>query len=185
MFIRPKPINEEIMLDPKEIIISKTDSKGIITYANDYFIKVVGYSKDELLGKPHNIIRHPDMPRIVFKLMWDRINKAQPIKALVKNLAKDGRYYWVLANFETNVDPITKEVVTHTAYRTAAPRNAIKVIEKIYAEMLKIEDEGGMDGSEKFLNTFLHSKNMTYDEFMETLVANKEEKKGFFSKLFG
>jgi PAS domain S-box-containing protein len=89
---KPTPIDEEIKLDPKKYIISSTDAKGLITDVNDYFVEISGYSKDELIGKPHNIIRHPDMPKVVFKLMWEQLKSGHDILALVKNLAKDGRY---------------------------------------------------------------------------------------------
>ncbi|MEJ2469266.1 MAG: PAS domain S-box protein, partial [Campylobacterales bacterium] len=68
----PQPVDEEIKLDPKKYIVSKTDPKGIIEYGNDYFVEISGYKESELIGQPHNIIRHPDMPKVVFKLMWDR-----------------------------------------------------------------------------------------------------------------
>ncbi|MBP5779253.1 MAG: PAS domain-containing protein, partial [Campylobacter sp.] len=112
---RPRPKNEEIKLDPKKIIVSKTDANGIITYANDYFVEVCQYSQEELLGSPHNIVRHPDMPKVAFKLMWDTINKGENFKAVVKNLAKDGRYYWVITDFDPYYDPATGKIIEHTA----------------------------------------------------------------------
>ena len=84
---RPTPINQEIKLNEKRYIVSKTDPKGIITFANPYFCMICGYSELELLGQPHNIIRHPDMPRIAFKLMWDTIQQGKDFTAVVKNLA--------------------------------------------------------------------------------------------------
>lgn len=177
---QPKVKNEEINLDPNKFIVSKTDPKGIISYVNDYFIDVVGYSKDELINKPHNIIRHPDMPKIVFKMMWDRINKGQNIKAIVKNLAKDGRYYWVLTDFEPKYDPLTNEIVSHTAYRKAAPRKAIETIIPIYAKLVEIEKELGMKGSQIFLVDFLEQKNTSYDKFIDDLVGYR----GVFKLVF-
>ena len=96
---RPKvePKNIESVFLPDEMFFSTTDLKGIILSGNDVFIRVSKFSKEELIGKPHNIIRHPDMPRIVFKLLWDYIQSGKPIVAYVKNIAKDGSYYWVLA----------------------------------------------------------------------------------------
>ena len=90
---QPTPLNEAIKLDKHKYIMSRTDTKGNIEFGNDYFFKISGYSPQELIGKPHNIIRHPDMPKVVFKLMWDRIQSGQNIFAIVKNLAKDGRFY--------------------------------------------------------------------------------------------
>lgn len=177
---RVEPTNVEITLDPKRYIVSKTDTKGIITYGNDYFIEVVGYSKEELIGQPHNIIRHPDMPRIAFKLMWERISGGKNMIAIVKNLAKDGRHYWVVTDFEPKFDPITKEIISHTAFRKAAPRKAIEAIEPIYKKLLELEKEGGMKASGEFLENFLKEKNTNYDDFINKIVENR----GFFKLFF-
>ncbi|SFV70246.1 SIGNAL-TRANSDUCTION SENSOR PROTEIN-PAS/PAC domain [hydrothermal vent metagenome] len=180
---KPTPKNEEIVLNPKRYIVSKTDPKGIIEYGNDYFVEISGYDETELIGKPHSIIRHPDMPKIVFKMMWDRINQAQNIMAVVKNLAKDGRYYWVVTEFEPKVDPITNEIISHTAFRKAAPKKAVEAIEPIYKKLIEIEKESGMEGSEKYLRGLLEEKNMTYDEFIDKLVGNKGIFKIFFTAM--
>ena len=180
---RPTPTNKEIMLNPKRYIVSKTDAKGIIEYANDYFVEVCGYSEEELVGKPHSIVRHPDMPKIVFKMMWDRISNRQNIMAVVKNLAKNGDHYWVITEFEPKVNPITNEIISHTAFRKAAPRKAIEAMEPIYAKLLELEKEGGMEASEKFLIGFLEEKKMTYDEFVDGIVGNKGLFKIFFTAM--
>ncbi|MFK5937329.1 MAG: PAS domain-containing protein [Sulfurimonas sp.] len=179
----PEPIDHEIKLNTKRYIVSKTDPKGIITYANDYFVEIVGYSEAELIGQPHNIIRHPDMPKIVFKMMWDRINKSENIMAVVKNLAKDGRYYWVVTEFEPKVDPITNEILSHTAFRKAAPQKAIDTMAPIYAKLIEIEKEGGMKASEEYLRGFLEENNTTYDAFIDDLVGNHGIFKIFFTMM--
>jgi len=145
----PTPTNKEIKLSNKRYIVSKTDAKGIIEYGNDYFVEISGYSEAELIGKPHSIVRHPDMPRIAYKLMWDRIKQGKNFMAVVKNLAKDGSYYWVVTDFEPKVDPITNEIISHTAFRKAAPQKAIDAMIPIYAKLLEIEKDGGMEASEK------------------------------------
>jgi len=179
----PEPISHEIQLNPKRYIVSKTDPRGIIEYGNDYFVEISGYSEAELVGQPHSIIRHPDMPKIVFKMMWDRINKAQNIMAVVKNLAKDGSYYWVVTEFEPKIDPITNEIISHTAFRKAAPKSAVEQIEPIYAKLLQIEEYGEMEASEKYLRGFLEEKNITYDEFINNIVGNKGIFKMFFTMM--
>ena len=179
----PTPTQKEITLNPKRYIVSKTDARGIIEYGNDYFTEVCGYSESELIGKPHSIVRHPDMPRIVFKMMWDRINQRQNIMAVVKNLAKNGDHYWVITEFEPKVDPITNEIISHTAFRKAAPRKAIEVMAPIYEKLLEIEKEGGMEASEKYLRGFLEEKNTTYDDFIDELVGNKGLFKLFFTAM--
>ncbi|NLK66223.1 MAG: PAS domain-containing protein [Campylobacteraceae bacterium] len=180
---RPAPLNEEIKLDPEKMIVSKTDTDGYITYVNEYFEEICGYSKDELLGSSHNIIRHPDMPRIIFKLMWQNIKEQKDFKVLIKNLAKDGRYYWVLTKFETLIDPITQKIISHTAYRKAPTRYQIGVIEPLYEKMIEIEKYGGVAASEKFLDEFLRENGMSYEEFIKSTATH--EKKGFMDKTKG
>ena len=93
-----RPTGVENLLGEEELIVSKTDLKGRITYANDVFIRMAKYSYAELMGAPHSAIRHPDMPRCVFKLLWDTLQSRQEIFAYVVNLAKDGSHYWVFAH---------------------------------------------------------------------------------------
>ncbi|SFV60608.1 SIGNAL-TRANSDUCTION SENSOR PROTEIN-PAS/PAC domain [hydrothermal vent metagenome] len=185
---RPEPLDKEKVLDPKRYIVSKTDPKGIITYGNDYFVEISGYSEAELIGKPHNIIRHPDMPKIVFKLMWDRIKKGENIMAVVKNLAKDGSYYWVVTEFESKVDPLTGEIISYTAFRKAASKDMIAMMEPIYKKLVEIETTSGMEESEAYLKDLLTQKGENYDEFINDVVGNKGIFKIFFSamkKFFG
>jgi PAS domain S-box-containing protein len=179
----PVPTNKEIELSSKRYIVSKTDPKGIIEYGNDYFVEISGYTEAELIGQPHSIIRHPDMPKIVFKMMWDRINQGKNIMAVVKNLSKSGDHYWVVTEFEPKIDPITNEIISHTAFRKAAPRAAIKAIEPIYAKLVQLEKEGGMEASEKYLRGYLEENKTTYDELIDKLVGNKGIFKIFFTAM--
>lgn len=168
--IKPTPIDEEIELDPKKYIISSTDIKGHITDVNDYFVEISGYQRDELMGKPHSIIRHPDMPKIVFKLMWQRLQNGQDILALVKNLAKDGRYYWIFTSFEPmkNND---MEVVGFQAHRKSAPKHTVETVADIYAKVLEVEKKDGVDASEKFLNDYLQERGeeITFANLMDEI----------------
>ncbi len=180
---RPEPRDEEIILDPKRYIVSKTDEKGVIEYGNDYFVEISGYKEAELIDRPHNIIRHPDMPKVVFKMLWDRISKRENMVSLVKNMAKDGRYYWVLADVEPKIDPTTSKIIGYTAYRKAAPRKAIEAIEPIYKKLKEIEEKSGMEAAEKYFKGYLEDKNMTYDQFINTLIEDKGVFKTFFGKM--
>ncbi|MDD2830479.1 MAG: PAS domain-containing protein, partial [Sulfuricurvum sp.] len=99
--------SKEIYVDRKRVIVTRTDLKGIIEFANQDFMDISGYSLDELVNHPHNIVRHPDMPAVIFKLMWKRIQLSQDIFAVVKNRAKNGDYYWVTTKFEVRRDPLT------------------------------------------------------------------------------
>lgn len=180
---RPKPIDNEIKLSSKRYIVSKTDAKGIILYGNDYFVEISGYKESELVGQPHSIVRHPDMPKIAFKLMWDRIKQGKNFMAVVKNLAKDGSYYWVVTDFEPKVDPITNEIISHTAFRKAAPQKAIDAVTPLYATLLELEEEGGMEASEAYLRGYLEEHNTTYDELIDKIVGNNGIFKIFFTAM--
>jgi len=156
--IKPTPKDEEIVLDPKRYIVSETDEKGKITFANDYFKEVSGYSDEELIGQPHSIVRHPDMPKVVFKLLWETIKQGKNINAVVKNLAKDGRYYWIFTEFEIRKDTDTGEIIGYHASRKKISRHVIEIISDLYAKLLEIEKADGVEASEKYLIEFLKEK---------------------------
>ena len=181
-------IDEEITLNPKRYIVSKTDAKGIITFGNDYFVEISGYKESELMGKPHNIIRHPNMPGVIFKLLWNRIQASQGMIAVIQNRAKDGRYYWVTTEFEIKKDKLSNEIIGYTAFRQAASPAVVKEITSLYKKLKEIEQASSIDESQKYLNGFLENKGMSYDEYINKLIGNKGIFKLFFSamkKLFG
>jgi PAS domain S-box-containing protein len=163
--------------------MSKTDPQGIIKYCNDYFIKINGYEKDELIGSPHNIIRHPDMPKVIFKLLWDRLRKRKKLYTLVKNLTKNGNYYWVMTQFDTKTKNKTKEPIEYIAYRKAAPKQAIIQIEQLYKKLVEIEKERGIKGSEKYLRGFLEEREQTYDEFIDEITLKNKHIKFWFKSM--
>ena len=120
------------------------------------------------MGKPHNIIRHPDMPRAIFKLLWQRIQNKEEIFAYVKNKSFDGGYYWVFANITASVDDHNNAVGYYSVRRKPNPK-AIEVIEPMYQKLLSVEKSNGMEASTKFLTDFLNEKNLSYDEFINNL----------------
>jgi aerotaxis receptor len=134
---RPNPIDEEYTFE-KGLIVSSTDLKGIITYANRKFCEIAGYSRDELVGKNHNIVRHPDMPKAAFKEVWDTIQMKKDWTGVVKNLRKDGRYYWVYSHISPIV--VDDEITGYTAARRPASATEIEEIIPIYKEMLEKEN---------------------------------------------
>lgn len=99
------PTNTEHEVKAVDIIVSKGNAEGDIVYANPIFFKFAGYTKAELIDKPHSIIRHPDMPKIIFKFLWDNLKEGNRVKAFVKNLSKDGGFYWVFANVHVAYNP--------------------------------------------------------------------------------
>jgi PAS domain S-box-containing protein len=121
-----------------EIIVSKTDLRGRITYVNDVFVRVSGYSERQLMGAAHNIIRHPDMPRSVFKLLWDTIQQKEEIFAYVLNLANDGVGYWVFAHVTPSYDTTGEHVGYHSNRRVPYP-DALSNVKSLYTDLLKEE----------------------------------------------
>ncbi|HRF56526.1 MAG TPA: PAS domain-containing protein [Campylobacterales bacterium] len=164
----PRPTNIEISFPDGEFIVSKTNISGRITYGNELFIKLSGYTEKELLGSPHSILRHPDMPKAVFKLLWETIQKGDELFSFVKNMAKNGDHYWV----KTHVTPSyndSNKVINYHSVRRRPKREAIRVIEPIYTEMLKIEKTSGIEASYSYLEGLLRQRGVSYDEFIFAL----------------
>ncbi|MBU0631647.1 PAS domain-containing protein [bacterium] len=155
----------ELKFNENEIIVSKTDTKGKITYGNDLFLKMAGYSEKELIGAPHNIIRHPEMPKIVFKLLWDTVSQGKEIYAYVINRAKNGDYYWVFANVTPSYDS-KGNIVGYYSVRRKPSRQAIDIIKPVYKQLLHAEKSVGMGASEKMFNDLLVKNGGRYDKFV-------------------
>lgn len=162
------PNNNERKLSPNDFIISKTDTKGRITYCNRIFMDLAGYSEAELLGKAHSIVRHPDMPKLIFKYLWDRIQAKKEIFAYVVNLCKDGSHYWVYANVTASTDDKGKTLGFYSV-RRKPNENAVAAIKDLYEELLNKEKNGGVEASQKYLNEVLEQKGVSYDEFVQNL----------------
>ncbi len=134
---RPEPIDEEHIFE-QGLIISSTDLKGIITYSNKQFRETSGYTKDELKGSNHNIVRHPDMPQVTFTELWDNVKDGKEWTGIIKNLRKDGKYYWVYSH----VSPITTdgEITGYTAARRPASDTEVEEIIPIYMDLIEKEN---------------------------------------------
>lgn len=132
------PVDEEYIFEGS-MIISQTDLKGFITFANRKFCEVSGYKVDELIGSNHNIVRHPDMPKAAFAKMWRTIKGGQAWNGLVKNLRKDGLYYWV----DAEIIPVhndNEEIIGYIAARKVASRKDIEENKELYRKMLETEN---------------------------------------------
>lgn len=162
-------MEEEVFFSKDKFIISKTDNKGKITYGNELFIEISGYNSDELINKPHSILRHPDMPKIIFKRLWDSIQNSKEIFAYVKNRTKQGKYYWVLA-FVTPTLDTNGNLLEYFSVRRVPEKSVIKdIIEPLYTKLLSLEKQGGMAASEKYLNNLLKEKDLDYEQFIFSL----------------
>ncbi len=155
----------QIVMQENDFIVSKTDIKGHITYGNETFIKMSGYPEKELLNAPHNILRHKDMPSVVFKLLWKRVQNKQSINAYVKNQCKNGDYYWVFANVTPSFDA-RGNIIGYYSVRRKPNDRAIQTIEVIYADLLKAEKQGGVNASEQLLEDILKKQGVSYDELI-------------------
>jgi len=168
------PTRNEVTFDPDEIIVSKTDLKGRITYANRTFSKIAGWSRAELMGEPHSIIRHPDMPRAVFKLLWDRLGEEKEVFAYVKNMARSGDFYWVFAHVTPSYDDAGRVVGYHSNRRVPDRRVVREVIEPLYADLSALEAshanaKDGLRASYVRLMDIVKSKASSYDELVFSL----------------
>ena len=159
---------EELYFDENLFIVSKTDLKGRITYANDLFIEISGYKEKELIGKAHNILRHPDMPKAVFKLLWDRIQAGKEVFAYVKNRTKNNQYYWVHAYVTPIIDTKTKQLIGYHSVRRSPSIQGLEVIAPLYKKMIKEEERGGVQASNALLENTLSQLKVSYDAFILT-----------------
>ena len=187
MIYRPIVIDEEIVFSKKKFIVSKTDLKGTILFVNKNFCEISGYTEAELIGSNHNVVRHPDMPKSIFYLVWSSLLAGREVSGVVKNLVKDGRYYWVIADFTPKEDA-SGTITSLTAFRRAAPSQVIEAIEELYETMLKIERKHGMEGALSYLEAFLEEHEMSYDEFLGELIRPKgiiSTLLAAFKKMFG
>jgi len=152
-------------INENDFIVSKTDTKGRLTYVNKIFIDMAEYTEEELLGKPHNIVRHPDMPKTIFKLLWNRIQNKQEIFAYVINKTKNGNAYWVYANVTASLDERGNIIGYYSVRRKPNP-DALAIIKPLYEKILQAERSGGIAAGEKILDNLIQEKGVSYDELI-------------------
>lgn len=178
---RVTPTGIERPFGDDEIIVSKTDLTGHITYVNDVFVRVSDFGRAELIGAPHSVIRHPDMPRAVFQTLWDGLEAGREVFAYIVNLARNGDHYWVFAHVTPTVDAAGRTRGYHSNRRTV-DRRALPAVEALYAELRGIEQavergQSGADSSKRaavaashaHLTRHLANRGQSYDEFVWSL----------------
>ncbi len=170
------PSGQEACFAENDIIVSKTDLRGIITYANEVFVQVSGYSEHELLGQPHNIIRHPEMPGCVFKLLWDTLREGREIFAYVLNMCKNGDHYWVFAHVTPSFDE-SGRILGYHSNRRVPHQDALRAVRPLYAQLLAEEERHqnrveAVAASTQMLHALLKSRGQDYDEFVFSLSAH-------------
>lgn len=167
------PTGVERFFAEDEIIVTKTDVAGRITYANPVFLRMAGYREAEALGAPHSLIRHPEMPRAVFKLLWDRIMGGHEIFAYVNNMASNGDHYWVLAHVTPSHDQHGSLIGFHSM-RRVPDRRAVLAVEPLYAALLAEEQRHydrarGLEASHAMMVDILDKAGVSYDEWVWSL----------------
>lgn len=151
-----------------DFIVSKTDLTGHLTYVNKIFMEIAEYTEAELLGKPHNIVRHPLMPKLIFKLLWERIQNKEEIFAYVLNKTKNSNDYWVYANVTASLDERGNILGYYSVRRMPNPA-ALEIIKPLYTQMLNAEKSGGIEASRKILDDLCKTKGVGYDELIISL----------------
>jgi PAS domain S-box-containing protein len=169
---RAEPIDVEHEVKNIDLIVSKADAKGDITYVNPIFIKISGYSQADLLEKPHAILRHPDMPKVIFKYLWENIKEGRDVVAYVKNLCADGGYYWVLATVKMAKNP-DGSFRNYMSTRKAITGSAKTTISTLYKTLLDLEKNDGVEASEKAFQNFLNDngidESQAFNDYMKNL----------------
>ena len=168
----------ERTLGVDEMIVTKTDLRGVITYANDVFLRLSALDEESVIGQPHNLIRHPDMPRCVFKLLWDTVQAGNELFAYVVNLAADGAHYWVLAHVTPSRDASGRLVGYHSNRRLPS-RSAVTEISDIYRRLRALElarsrPADGIAASERLLADMLAASGRTYEQLVWSLMRESE-----------
>lgn len=165
---------QEVFFGKDDVIVSKTCPKGTVTYANRTFLTISEYSEAEIIGRPHSVIRHPHMPRCIFKLLWDRLGEGREIFAYVLNRTKHGNHYWVLAHVTPSFDAERKVVGFHSNRRVPERQPLEGVIIPFYSalsarERQAADPKAGLRESSEMLQAMLRDKGVGYDQFIFSL----------------
>ncbi len=156
-----------------DIIVSKTDLKGNLTYVNKVFLDIASMSESQCLGAAHSVIRHPDMPRCIFKLLWDGLQDGREVFAYVVNMASNGDHYWVFAHVTPSFNA-NGDIIGYHSNRRVPDARIMPAIKELYGKLLAEEKrhpdrKQGLKASTDMLNDMLQTKGMGYDEFIFSL----------------
>lgn len=166
---RITPTQREVRLNDDDLIVSKTDLTGRLTYVNRTFMRISNYPEHALLGRQHNVVRHPDMPRGVFRLMWETLKAEREFFGVIKNITSDGDFYWVFANVTPDRDR-AETVSGYFSVRRAVSPAAISAASGLYAQMLEVERRAGPaaapEASLAWLRSNLDGRKLSYERFV-------------------
>ena len=167
-----EPTKREFFLPDDQLIITKTDTQGRLIYCNPIFIEISGYSEAELLGQQHNIVRHPDMPRGLFHLLWETLKAGGEFNGYLKNLRKDGGFYWVFANITPSY-ATDGALLGYYSVRRRPEKEALVFLEGLYREMVESEKatrgKKAIAASTAVMNALLSERGVDYDPFIFSL----------------
>ncbi len=165
-------LEKEVEVIEGDVLVSMTDVKGKITYVNDIFCQTAGYTREEILGKPHNIVRHPDMPKVIFKVLWDALLDGKSVSAFVKNKVNGGGFYWVRAF----VAPVmVNGTMSHIiSYRRRIEDSQKEVLSSLYGTLVDYERRHSVKESYQFFMDFLDERKLNYREFLNRISENKQ-----------
>jgi len=170
-----KKVNHEIKCATQQVIVSRTDTEGNIIYYNPTFLKINGFKENQVLNCTHRIVRHPDMPKSIFRIIWSIIEQGLPIQAVMKNKTNDGHFYWTIVSITPQTDR-DNNIISYVSYAQQAPDSAVKMIEPLYKIMSEIEQESDIDTAVTYLESYLEEKEMSYAEYIKPLNKNREFK---------
>jgi PAS domain S-box-containing protein len=182
--------NKSVAWDKTKILKSKTDANGIIEYVNDVFLAVSGYESFELIEKSHNVVRHSDMPKVIFKILWEEIKNGNPFMVIVKNKAKSGKFYWTSILIQSHTDT-SGNIDSYGATHKGIDAEIInKFIQPLYKKLSEIEAQNGVKSAENYLKGFLEERNRTFDDYIQNIIKTGKDnlntgQKGFLSGIFG
>ncbi len=167
------PVDREINVNPSIVLSCKISADGFIEYINHSFSEVSGYEEFEIIGESMDVLRHPDVPQIIYEILKERLSKNEPIKLITKQLAKDGRFFWLLSEYESKLND-AGELIAHYSHSVAAPTFAVHKISSLYKILSKIESKSGnTEVSKRYLIGFLEERNMNYNQFIEELCIHQ------------
>ena len=160
-------------MDDDKIIVSKTDPTGRIAYASSYFLEISDFTLDDLLTQQHSIVRNPNVPRCIFKLLWERLKSGREVFAYLVNRSKGDDHYWVFAHVTPTIDE-RGEITGYHSNRRKPRAEALEKINELYARLLAVEAgnsnrKAGLEASYQMLTQFLAEQGQDYEEYILTL----------------
>ena len=173
-FIKPNIVDKEIIIEPNMVLMSKTDKFGTFEFANDNFIKISGYEEYELMGKSMFCVQHPDMPETIYKMMWEKLLNKEEFHVVVKNLAKNGSYYWSITNFTFKTNPKDGEILAIYSKRLAANQKSKDFFKKLYKTLVGIEKKNGIGSAVKYIIGYLEENQLSFQELVDSFYKKSD-----------